>query len=74
MLGESKMRFTRIWKEASDRFDRRVGHGQSPSSMVEPGEVDHIVSMGKLVIGKREVGIAFDRLVEQPNGLGQALL
>ena len=37
-------------------------------------EVDHILSVGKLVICKRKGGIAFDCLIQQANGLEKALL
>ena len=74
MLGQSKMRFTGIWKQPNDCLDRCVGHGQSRRSMIETGEVDQIVSVGKLVIGKRESWIALDCLIQEINGFQQTLL
>src|ERR1700730_16333908 len=68
MLGEGEMRFARIWAQASERLDRRVGHGQARWSVISTREVEHIVSMGKLVICERKRGITFDCLIQQANG------
>src|SRR5881394_1783657 len=46
MLGESEMRFARVWAHASERLDCPVGHSQTLRSVVAPLEVDHIVSLG----------------------------
>jgi hypothetical protein len=73
MLGDSEMRFARIWAQANQRLDRRVGHGQPRRSVIDTQEVEQIVNVGKLVICKCEGGIAFDRFIQQANGLGQAL-
>src|SRR5713226_7732584 len=73
MLGDSEMRFARIWEQASERFDRRVGHSQPRRSVIGAEEVEQIVGIGKLVICKCESGIAFDCQFEQANGLKQAL-
>src|SRR6266478_292339 len=73
MLGQSEMRFARVWAQASERLDCPVGHGQPRRSVVDTLEVEHIVSLGKLVICKCEDGIAFDCLIQEANGLKQAL-
>src|SRR5207247_705768 len=72
-LGESEMRFARVWAQARERLDCPVGHSQTLRSVVDPLEVDHIVSLGKLVICKCEAGIAFDCLIQEANGLKQTL-
>jgi hypothetical protein len=41
--------------------------------VIYTSEVEQIVSVGQLIIGKRKSWIAFNRLVQQANGLGQAL-
>jgi hypothetical protein len=41
--------------------------------MIAADEVKKIVSVGKLVIRECEAGIAFDRRIQQANGLGQGL-
>src|SRR5439155_1625781 len=72
-FGQSEMRFARVWAQASERLDCPVGHGQPRRSVVHTLEVEHIVSLGKLVICKCEDGIAFDCLIQEANGLKQAL-
>ena len=69
MLGESKMRFSGIWKQASERLDRHIRHSQPRGSVIRTSEVEQIVSVGELIICKRESGIAFDCLIQQANGL-----
>src|SRR5437588_3916828 len=69
MLGESEMRFARVWAQASERLDGPVGHSQARRSVVDTLDVEQIVSLGKLVICTRECGIAFDCLIQKANSL-----
>src|SRR6266700_4619802 len=73
MLGESEMRFARVWAQASERLDCPVGHSQARRSVVDTLDVEQIVSLGKLVICTREGGIAFNCLIQKANSLHQAL-
>src|SRR4029077_21035068 len=45
MLGESKMRFAGIWKQASERLDRPIRHSQPRGSVINTGEVKQVVSV-----------------------------
>src|SRR5205823_649841 len=64
---DSEMRFARIGTKATKVLNCSIGHPKSWRSMIEAGEVDLVVSMCQLVVGKRKVSITLHRFVEQAN-------
>src|SRR6266567_279790 len=69
----SEMRFARIGTKATKSLDCSIGHPQSCRSMIEASEVDLVVSVCQLVVGKRKVPITFHRFVEQANSLKKTI-
>src|SRR5947199_343302 len=66
------MCFARIGTEATKFLDRVVSHRQSCRSVIDPHEINLIVSVGQLVVGQGKVWIAFHRFVEQANSFKKA--
>ena len=54
-------------------MDRDIGHGQTLESVINAPKVELVVRLGELVIGERKLWIALDCLIQQLNGLRQAL-
>ena len=67
------MCFARIGTEATEFLDRVVSHRQSCRSVIDPHEINLIVSVGQLVVGQGKVWIAFHRFVEQANSFKKAV-
>src|SRR5205807_9707229 len=63
-----------IGAKAKGRLDGRVGHGQPRRSVIGPKEVEQVVSVRKLVMGKGKGWIKLKCLIQQANGLEQALV
>src|SRR5215475_14150988 len=55
-------------------MDRGIGHGQARGRMINTGKIELVMCAGELVIGERKLWIALGRLIQQPNGLKQALV
>src|SRR4026209_2696771 len=67
------MCFARIRTETTKVLDRVVSHRQSCRSVIDPHEINLIVSLGELVVGQGKVWIAFHRFVEQANSFKKAV-
>ena len=67
------MCFARIGPETDEHLNRIIGHRQSLRRVIDPCEIELIVSVSKLVMCKGKVLVAFHRFAQQANGFKEVI-
>ena len=68
------MRFAQIGNQRERAFDRRLRHLDPRRRGIEPIPIKIVIGDGPPAVGQREIRVAPDRFVQEPNGLEESFL